>query len=397
MKVDPYKHEERYKKWKQKILIEGIKEISSLNSKIIFDYVFDMEAGINISVQSKKGMRGYPRLNNIRQRLLFIVKQLEQLYGITDITKITEREIFQYFGAMANGEIRTKKGQIYRSRCDYVKVFKAFWHWWMKVNFKQGITIVDITQDLDTTRSKPPWVYLDEDKIKLLANRAKIEYRTLIWFLFDSGIRAPSELMNVRVNDFSEDFSELMVRDEVSKTFGRKIKLMLCSDFLREYVELKNLDFEDYLFTTDPKNMNRYFKRLSEKLFGDGASLGGERFSNLTLYDFRHCSCCFWLNRYKSESALKFRFGWKKSDKIHYYSEFLGMRDNISDEDMLVDLTKTELEQKLEGAGKKYDILLDKYNHLEEQLNLIHSRTGELVKSMFEEYIQKEVVVNAEC
>ncbi|MAG02719.1 hypothetical protein CMI42_05255 [Candidatus Pacearchaeota archaeon] len=394
MKVDPYKHEERYLKWKQEVTANKIKGVSSSNAKVILEYVLDMEAGINISIQSKKGMRSYPRLNNIRQRLLFIVKQLEELYQIEDITKITEREIFRYFGAMATGEIRTQKGAIYKSRCDYVKVFKAFWHWWMKVNFKEGIVVQDITQDLDTTRSKPPWVYLDEEKIKLLANNSKIEYRTLIWFLFDSGIRAPSELMNIRVNDLNAEYSELMVRDEVSKTFGRKIKLMLCSDFLREYIQLKGLKEGDYIFTIDPKNMNRYLKRLSEKLFGDSVSLGGEKFSNLTLYDLRHCSCCFWLNRYKSESALKFRFGWKKSDKIHYYSEFLGMKDNISDEDMLVDLTKTEIEQKLEKSEKKYDILLDKYNHMEEQLNLIYGKTNEIVRSIVDEYMKKEVIVD---
>ena len=52
------------------------------------------------------------------------------------------------------------------------------------------------------------------------------------------------------------------------------------------------------------------------------------------MYDFRHNSCCYWLPRYKSESALKYRFGWKKSDKIHYYSELLGMEDTIQKEDL---------------------------------------------------------------
>lgn len=32
---------------------------------------------------------------------------------------------------------------------------------------------------------------------------------------------------------------------------------------------------------------------------------------------------------------------------IHYYSEFLGMKDTITEEDMLIDITKTEIEKRL--------------------------------------------------
>jgi hypothetical protein len=46
--------------------------------------------------------------------------------------------------------------------------------------------------------------------------------------------------------------------------------------------------------------------------------LGKDRI--IKMYDFRHSSCCYWLPRYKSENALKYRFGWKKSDMISYYS-----------------------------------------------------------------------------
>ena len=89
------------------------------------------------------------------------------------------------------------------------------------------------------------------------------------------------------------------------------------------------------------------------------------------MYDFRHCSCCYWLPRYKSESALKFRFGWKKSDKIHYYSELLGMRDTINEEDMLIDVTKTEIEQKLIKSENEKEIMQERMGHMEEQMKKI--------------------------
>jgi len=94
------------------------------------------------------------------------------------------------------------------------------------------------------------------------------------------------------------------------------------------------------------------------------------------MYDFRHISCCYWLPRYKSESALKFRFGWKKSDKIHYYSEMLGMRDTIKEEDLLVDITKTEIEKRLNKTENEKEMLQERVEHLEKQMKEILGLVG---------------------
>jgi hypothetical protein len=185
-------------------------------------------------------------------------------------------------------------------------------------------------------------------------------------FLFDTGIRAPTELMNIRVADLFNDCKELNIRQEASKTFGRRIKLMLCSELIKNYIQIKKLNPEDYIFTKRPGAVNQVLKRLAARVFGDTKiSQGGQKYCDLTMYDFRHCACCYWLPRYKSESALKYRFGWKKSDKIHYYSEMLGMSDTISEDDMFVDVTKTEIEQRLEKAHKEKDILQEKINSIE--------------------------------
>lgn len=168
--------------------------------------------------------------------------------------------------------------------------------------------------------------------------------------------------MNLRVSDLYNDFKELHIRDEIVKkgSFGRKVKLMLCSDMIRGYVSINGLKNNDRLFDISPKTVNQYLQRLAKKVLGDEISLAGETYSNLTMYDFRHCACCYWLPRYKSESALKYRFGWKKSDKIHYYSELLGMKDTISEDDMLIDVTKTEIEQKLIKADRTIELLTEK-------------------------------------
>ena len=379
MKIDPYKHEITYFNWKAK-LKETISGLSKTNSQLIVQYILDMENGLNVSSTNKKGSRSFGRLNTLRHRITFLCSSFENLYNLEDMTKISEEQLFSFFTKMRNGEIKTNKGGSYKSVADYVKVFKAFWHWHQKINRKRGIEIRDITQDLDTSSEKPQWVYLDEQQLKKLCDNAKHEYKVLIMFLFDSGMRAPSELVNIKVSDFLDDFKTLNIRDEISKTFGRKIKLMLCSDLVKNYILDKKLNPSDYIFPICPPVVNRYLRRLGERIFGNGESLAGEKYSQLNMYDFRHISCCYWLPRYKSESALKYRFGWKNSDKIHYYSELLGMKDTITQDDLFVDVTKSELEQKQESLSRENTLLKDKVENMEGQMKKIL----EMVKIMFE-------------
>jgi len=76
---------------------------------------------------------------------------------------------------MARLEEKTKRS--INTVQDYVKIFKAFWHWHQKVNRKNKIEIPDITIDLDTSGTKPEWVYLNEKQVKMFYNKAKYEYR----------------------------------------------------------------------------------------------------------------------------------------------------------------------------------------------------------------------------
>ncbi len=275
-----------------------------------------MENGLNVANCNVKDPRSYIRLNSIRDKTRFFSMKFKEIYDLDKITDITEDQLIKFFTNMRKGNIVSQDGKRYASTAYFVKIFKAFWHWWIKVNKKKGVEIPDITNDLDTSQDKPKWVYLDETQVRKLADNAKYDYKVLIMFLFDTGIRAPTELINIKVSDLFNDCKELQIRDEVSKTFGRKIKLMVCHKLLKNYVLGKELKKEDYLFPINPKVVNRYLKRLASKVLGEIQSEADAKLSDLTMYDFRHISTCYWLPRYKSKSALKFRFGWKKSDKM---------------------------------------------------------------------------------
>ena len=60
--------------------------------------------------------------------------------------------------------------------------------------------------------------------------------------------------------------------------------------------------------------------------------------------------------------------GWKREEMIIYYSEFLGRRDKIDDEDMLTLEDKTRLEKELEELRKNSFTKEDMIKYIQEAL-----------------------------
>ncbi len=347
MRIDPYKTKPQYEKWKRDGAI--IDSVSNHNAELIRRFLFDLETGTNINLSNKKGARSYARLLSYRSKLKVLFIPLEKEFKRLKIEETKKEELNKTCKDLREGNIKRQDGKIYLDCGDYIKSFKAFWHWLMKVSKKK---IEDITLESDISRDKPKWVYLDEKQFKKLAESCKPFYKIIAYFELDFGLRS-TEFINTRVSDFQDDFQILQVRDEVSKTYGRKIKTMICKDLIKDYISENKLKGDDLLFNLSLSKINEYFKRKAKSLFGEIKSKAGEKYSNFTLGDIRHISACYWLPRYTTQQGMMYRFGWKKSDKIFYYSEFLSMNDNIKSEDMLIDVTKTELQQEVEKLKSK--------------------------------------------
>ena len=69
-------------------------------------YVTDMENGINVA---RRGTISYSRLNNLRQRMGYIARELERIYGKKKITDITKSEIAGFFKMMRDAKSRVAK------------------------------------------------------------------------------------------------------------------------------------------------------------------------------------------------------------------------------------------------------------------------------------------------
>ncbi len=344
--------QDKKKIWeKRKKLSTGlIKE----NEKILNDFLKDCELGTNMPT-IKKGLRSYGTLIKLRLSLVFVLSQFPKI-KIKDITKVKLHKLFK---DMLEGKIKKKNGQIFQGVDDYVKVSKFFFGW----TNKQKIHKENISEDLarsDYSRGKPSWVYLGQDKMKTLIDNARGDYRALILFLYDSAIR-PEEAYRLRISDFSEDYTLLNIPDKredgtkVSKTFERTIKLKTCSNLLKSYIEKNKLKDDDLLIIPNPPAFNKYLKSLSKSLFGDGVTKARGKYGEINLYAIRHNAVCFWLDRYKTNKDLMYRCGWSREDKIFYYSEFLGRRDTIDDEDMMTLEDKNKYETEIEQLKKEIE------------------------------------------
>jgi len=367
--IDPYNSQGRFNKYFE----QRLAGFSKADKPVMRRYIEDMNCGKNVS--SSRGKRGYYRLNTLMSRLTMLSKQFLSRYN-KNLTELNSNDLIEFFELMRKGDIQKANGAgRYKSVDDYIKVYKAFWHWHMKTCRHKGVELDDITIDLYTNSNhKPDFVYFTLESLRRMMDQAKFEYKVLMLFLFDSGIRV-TEMVNIKRKDISKvpgsDKLFLNIRNETSKTFGRKFKLMLSSNLLTQYLTLKQFSSDDFIFPVSPKIVNLYLKRLCNKVFGENLVLLEENYGQkkrVTIYDFRHSSCCYWLPRYKSESALKWRFGWKKSEMIYYYSEFLGMKDTIQEDDMLVDVTKTDIEKALEQEKQKTEMLQERMNAQEKDL-----------------------------
>ena len=361
VRVDVYNLRRRHENWKEEVCEQGIRGLTQATSDVIIQHLADMEQGRNVARGSKKGGRSYARLYNIRQRLVQLSKMLQER-GVNSITKLTEDQITKLFSDMERGTIRTLRDKVYKSTGDYAKIFKAFWHWWMKVNRKQGKTISDITEDLSTASAPPKFVYLTKEDVEKLLPYFPEDEQVMLMFMFDSIVLTPSELLGLEVKDVFQKDGEVWIgfTDEISKTFGRTFNLLYCGEALLKYIARKELKTDDSLFRFSPAFLNRKLKAAAQQVFGDGVPHPkSDYYKNLSLYDFRHSGAIHLRLLAKDNpseiglDAIRHRGGWADFNMLNYYTQFIGLDGKIERQGMLLKQDRHKLEKSLEEEKKK--------------------------------------------
>ncbi len=366
MKKDINFHESCYKNWKDEVKELGIEGITKKNSDLLRDYIFDMEVGQNVARKSKKGARSYGRLNVSRRKLIQIFKMLEER-GIKDICKVKEKQLHEFFNDLYTGKIRRVDGKKYEFAVDFVRVFKSFYHWYMKVqrklyvssNEKKGAILIDICEDLDLQMPDTKFVYITKPQLEKMQKYFTEGEQLLNIFLFDTLIRFPTEALSLTAKDIYEKDGEIWVNipSEISKTYGRTFNLLYCGDALMKYIKKKELKPDDYIFPLknnyDVGHYNKKLKDVAVKVLGDKVShpKAKENYSKLSGYDFRHSGAIHLRILAQKTSleldSIRHRGGWVDFKMLNYYTQFIGLTGEIKKESLLVQEDKTKLEKEL--------------------------------------------------
>ncbi len=369
----------------------GINNISKHNSDLILEFLKDYELGLNVGMF--KGRRTPATLTKLRHQLLFFCRQFNN-----DLDKVEKKDLHKLFLDMEEGIIKKNSGHNYIGVGEFVKSSKSLYGWLMRTErlTKNPTTDLSISFSNGSGR-KPNWVYLGNEKMKELIDYARGDYRALILFLYDSGVR-PQEAWRLRINDFNEDFTILEIpevrenKERVSKTFCRKIKLTQSSNFLKEYVKKNNLKGNDLLINIIQPTFNQYLRRTAKLLFGKDPTEARGTPDRFKCYDIRHNSVCYYLDRYKRNKDLMYRFGWKKEDKIFYYSEFLGISDNI-DEDMITEEDKNKYIKRIEKLEKQNKQIIREGKESNDKVLGMLKQMGQLILKSTESKEEKEKLI----
>ena len=293
-------------------------------------------------------------------KLRYFLVSVNRHFSNTTFTDLTKKDLHLLCEGMFQGKIKKSNGKIYKDVGDVVKNLKTFFRWAERTS-RISESIVEDLSAASFRRSKPAWVYLEHADIKKLIDSANAIYRPLIVFIYDSGLR-PEEAVRIKVSDISFSSDEPAILnvpgfrengDRVSKTFERTIKLMNSSNQIKRYIELNELKPDDLLIQKSSLMFNRYLKRLALSLFGNVKTKARAEIKDINMYAIRHWSSIYWLDRYQTNKDLMYRMGWKNEDKILYYSEFLGRRDKIDDEDMLTPEDKSRYERDIAKLKKQ--------------------------------------------
>jgi integrase len=356
---DVFNHQQKFDLWKQDVLDSKGKpnklyieeNLTLQNSQIYIQYILDMEQGSNIHSKSKKGGRDPKTLNRLRSKIKSIFKQLQER-GVKDVTKINEAQIKDFFNEWV------KQGH----STDYAKRFRSFWNWWLKINRKQGKTIPDICEELDTApNNDSQFVWITKEELEDFRKYFNEDPQLVILFCYDSIIRSPGELLGLKVENIFTKGKEVWVDipNEISKTYGRKFNLVYCGDLILKHIQDKKPT--EPLFNFNSAAFNRQLQKVAKQLWGEKKSLGGAKYKDITLYDMRHSGAIHYRQLFQktgqSLDSLRHRGGWTDFRMINYYTKFLGLDGHIDKEKTLLQEDKSSLEKELIEMQKRITLL----------------------------------------
>lgn len=221
------------------------------------------------------------------------------------ITKLNRNEIKRQDGGDFSGSTKS----------DIKKFLRQFYKWLKGDNehYPPEVAWIKTKISKDEKPEEKP-VLSVEDAERFALSFDSIEYRTIIYVLFDSGFRI-SELLSVKKQDVTwENYDEngekcFWIKCNESKTVTRKIPIPLFTEKVRLFLRnkhIRKLSDDDLLFSAKYPNIVKAMRKNSLKLFG----------KRITPHALRHSSATYYARELDGNvPQLAQRFGWSYSAK----------------------------------------------------------------------------------
>ncbi len=319
-------------------------KIQEQDKKDLFKFLNDLELG-----KVNKGKR----ISKVRQLKYLDILKIPLKFFNKQTSQLTLKDIERFEKALNSNEIKTYKKTPFTlsTKSDIRRLLKIYLKW------KLGDTekFRKLTDWFDTRVPTKTPDYISEQEIKKLYKACKNNAeRFYIAVLFDSGARA-EEFHNIRYEDVqlpskNENFVQLTLKEEYSKTQGRTISLYwentleAVRDYLKER-EQEGIKSDEPVFNNSYDNMRQFLNRLGKKVLKKA----------IHYHLFRHSSATHYASKINRQQ-LCYRYGWKfSSDMPDIYISRAGMNNKEIDEkfestkleDLNIKLQKQEDENKM--------------------------------------------------
>lgn len=294
-------HEKTY----DKAIKKYSEESNSPNKNTIIRYLTDIRIGDRSTkrkVSKSRALRVFSTLQNID---LWLKQKPFQQVTVEDIKTLVldlEEDIIL--------SPHTKNPYTETTKAGMLKALRKFWKWLKNTPYyPEEVDWIDAYEPVIVQE-----IFSIEDVEYLERHLHSNTMRTILWILFDSGLRI-NELLNLRLKDIKppsngENYFTLRVRHETAKTHEeRNVGLHYSNKHLLEYLE-KNHQTpnkqDSFLFNTSYNYIRKYLSEKSKKHLN----------RSMTPKRLRGSSATHFASRIKSYQSFCYRYGWKLSSRV---------------------------------------------------------------------------------
>ncbi|MCH8836351.1 MAG: site-specific integrase [Candidatus Marinimicrobia bacterium] len=340
--------------------LETDTEIVPRNKVLILQFIRDCRLGKTLKGRQKKSIgtaRCLKYIHLLKKISRWLDKPFDQV-SQADMERLIEdleNDRYNYNLVGKNGKVIKSKRLAPSTKLDYKKTLRKFYKW-LQGNNDHYPELVDWIDTYEEHREIPA---LRRDEIEQLADSAKLRDKTIIMFLFDSGVRA-EEFLNIRVGDLTRIEETYKVRIVFSKTKPRTIHLPICSKYVELWLhESSDRDDQSYLFPITYEGLRMMLHRVSKRVLG----------KRVTPHILRHSSATYYANLL-NHHQLCYRYGWSMaSDMPNRYID----REGIIEEETLRVVKANDVHS------------LEKQNRtLQEEMALVRASNEQISEELFE-------------